>query len=38
MVELRLGPYAANLNAGVVAEGEQVHRWAQSVEDRQADA
>lgn len=38
IVELRLGPYAADLNAGVAAEGEQIHRWAQSVEDHWAGA
>jgi len=36
IMELRLGPYASDLNAGVVGEGEQIHRWAKSVEDHWA--
>jgi len=34
--EFRFGPYAIDITPGVSGEGEQVRRWAKSVEDRRA--
>ncbi len=34
ILELKYGSFASDVNTRVVANGEQIHRWAKSVEDR----
>jgi hypothetical protein len=36
IMELKYGAFASDVNTRVVGEGEQIHRWAKSVQEHRA--